>query len=123
MTATVRRHTIGVIALAMLVAAAVFRLGFDDEFGGLYGICSKVGITLAVAWLAYPQILFLSAYCSPKLLFTILVGGLVVIARPRPVTFFVVVGLVAVVVILEIAGWLLKPLRPPDKPSQGKGRG
>jgi hypothetical protein len=120
MTGSARRLTIGLMALLLFVAAAVFRLGFDSDLDGLYGICAKVGLTLAAAWLAYPQIELLSAYCSPRLLLTILVGGVLVIARPR--TFPIVVALVAVVGLLEVAGWLLKPLRPPDKPRDGTRR-
>jgi len=122
MTATVRRHTIGVIALAMLVAAAVLLLFCDGNLADMYGsICLRVGMALGATWLAFPQILLLSAYCSPRMLFTCLLGGIILIARPK--AFPIVALLIGAVVILEIAGWLLKPLRPPDKPSQGKGRG
>ena len=122
MTATVRRRIIGVIALAMLAAAAILLLLLDGNLADMYGsICLRVGMTLGAAWLAYPQIMLLSAYCTPKLLLTILLGGIVVIARPR--TFPVVALLIAAVAVLELAGWLLKPLRPPDKPPQGKDRG
>ncbi len=122
MTATVRRHTIGVIALAMLVAAAVLLLFCDGNLTDMYGsICLRVGMALGAAWLAFPQIVLLSAYCSPRMLFTFLLGGIVLIARPK--AFPIVALLIGAVVILEIAGWLLKPLRPPDKRSQGKGRG
>ena len=122
MTATVRRRIIGVIALAMLAAAAILLLLLDGNLADMYGsICLRVGMTLGAAWLAYPQIMLLSAYCTPKLLLTILLGGIVVIARPR--TFPVVALLIAAVAVLELAGWLLKPFRPPDKPPQGKDRG
>ena len=122
MTATVRRRIIGVIALAMLAAAAVLLLFCDGNLADMYGsICLRVGMTLGAAWLAFPQILLLSAYCSPKLLLTLLLGGIVVIARPR--TFPIVALLIAAVAVLELAGWLLKPFRPPDKPPQGNDRG
>ena len=106
----------------MLAAAAILLLLLDGNLADMYGsICLRVGMTLGAAWLAYPQILLLSAYCTPKLLLTILLGGIVVIARPR--TFPVVALLIVAVAVLEVAGWLLKPLRPPDKPPRGKGRG
>ena len=120
MTDSARRHTIGLIALALLAAAAVFRLGFDGDYEGMYGICSKVGITLAAAWLAYPQLMLLTAYCSPKLLVALALGGMVVVARPK--AFPIVVLLIGAVAVLEFLGWLLKPLRPPGKPPRGKGR-
>lgn len=121
MTASARRHTIGLIALAMLAAAGVFRWGFGSDFSGLYGICSKVGIALAAVWLAYPQVMFLSAYCSPKLLLALALGGMVVIARPK--AFPIVALLIGAVAVLEFVGWLLKPLRPPpDELPPGKGR-
>ncbi len=121
MTATVRRHTLGVIALALLAGAAVLGLVCEGNLANMYSnICLRVGMTLGAAWLAFPQIMALTAYCSPKLLLAILVGGVVVIARPR--TFPIVAVMVAAIALLELAGWLLKPLRPPARPPQGKRR-
>jgi len=122
MTATVRRHTLGVIALAMLAAAAVLLLFCDGNLADMYGsICLRVGMALGAVWLALPQLLLLSAYCSPKLLFTFLLGGIVLIARPK--AFPIVALLIVAAAILEAAGWLLKPLRPADKRPRGKERG
>lgn len=122
MTASARRHTIGVIALALLAAGAGLLVTFDGQVTDTYGKMSlRVGMTLGVAWLAFPQIVQLSAYCSPKLLLALAVGGMVVIARPK--AFPIVALLIGAVAVLEFVGWLLKPLRPPDKPPQGKGRG
>lgn len=122
MTASARRHTIGAIALALLAAGAVLLLAFDGNVADMYGKMSlRVGMTLGVAWLAFPQIMQLSAYCSPKLLLALAVGGVVVIARPK--AFPIVALLIGVVAVLEFVGWLLKPLRPPDKPPSGRSRG
>ena len=64
MTASARRHTIGVIALTMLAAAAVLLLMFDGNVTDMYGsICLRVGMALGAGWLAYPQIQTLAAVC------------------------------------------------------------
>ncbi len=122
MTASARRHTIGGIALAMLVAAAVLLLLCDGNLADMYGsICLRVGMALGAGWLAYPQILALTRFCTPKLLLAFAVGAIVLIARPK--AFPIVALMIGAVVILEIAGWLLKPFRPPDKSPPGKRGG
>ena len=119
MSPSVRRHALGIVALLLLAAAGAlltgFDLGLDENLADMYGsICLRVGMTLGAAWLAFPQIMALTAYCSPKLLLALALGGIVVIARPK--AFPIIAVLIGAVVVLEVLGWLLKPLRPPDKP-------
>jgi hypothetical protein len=107
------------MALLLLAAAAAsllgFNFGFDENLAKMYGnICLRVGMTLGAAWLAFPQIMALTAYCSPKLLLALALGGVVVIARPK--AFPIIALLMGAVVVLEVLGWLLKPLRPNGKP-------
>lgn len=110
MTASARRHTIGVIALTMLAAAAVLLLMFDGNVTDMYGsICLRVGMALGAGWLAYPQIQTLAAFCSPKLLLVLALGGIVLIARPK--AFPIVALMIGAVIVLEVAGWLLKPFK------------
>lgn len=108
--------------MAMLVAAAVLLLLCDGNLADMYGsICLRVGMALGAGWLAYPQILALTRFCTPKLLLAFAVGAIVLIARPK--AFPIVALMIGAVVILEIAGWLLKPFRPPDKSPPGKRGG
>ena len=121
MSPSVRRHALGIVALVLLAAAAVLLLGvapgLDKNLANMYGsICLRIGMTMGAAWLAFPQIMALTAYCSPKLLLTLAVGLVVVVVRPK--AFPIIALLVAAVVVLEVLGWMLKPLRSSDKPSK-----
>lgn len=107
------------IALLLLAAAAVLLLGvpqgLDANLRRMYGsLCLRAGLTLGAAWLAFRQVSALFASCSPRLLLTLVLSALVVIVRPRTLPFMLV--LVGIVVALEIAGWMLKPLRSSGKP-------
>lgn len=118
MNPTVRRHVLGMIAALLLTAAAVLLLGvpqgWDANLRKMYGsVCLRSGLTLGAAWLAFRQVSALIASCSPRLMLTLALGGLVVIVRPRALPF--VLLLVGVVVALEVAGWMLKPLRSSGK--------
>jgi hypothetical protein len=119
MSSTVRRHVLGVIALLLLTAAVVLLLGvpqgLDANLRKMYGsICLRAGLTLGAAWLAFRQVSTLLASCSPRLMVTLALGSLVVIVRPKALPFILL--LVAIVVVLEVLGWMLKPLRSGDKP-------
>jgi len=119
MNSTVRRHVLGIIAVLLLTAAAALLLGaplgLDKNLATMYGsICLRAGLTLGAAWLAFRQVQALIASCSPRLLLTLVLGGMVVIVRPK--TLPIIALLVAVVLVLEVLGWLLKPLRSPGKP-------
>ena len=118
MNPTVRRHVLGMIAALLLTAAAVLLLGvpqgWDANLRKMYGsICLRAGLTLGAAWLAFRQVSTLIASCSPRLLLTLVLSGLVVIVRPLALPF--VLLLVGIVVALEVLGWMLKPLRSSGK--------
>lgn len=120
MNISLRRHALGVFALLLLASAAVLLLAFDDNQTEMAGsICLRAGLTLAAIWLALPQILAMSTKLPPRLMVAILVGGVIVIARPRtsPVIFLIV----AAVAVVEFVGWLFKPL-PPKKKRSGQNR-
>jgi hypothetical protein len=119
MDSTVRRHVLGMIALLLLAAAAVLLLGapqgLDANLRKMYGsLCLRAGLTLGAAWLAFRQVSALIASCSPRLMLTLALSALVVIVRPRTLPFMLV--LVGIVLALEVAGWMLKPLRSSGKP-------
>jgi len=119
MSPQIRRHALGIIALVLLAAAAGLLSGLapglDENLADMYGnMCLRIGMTLGAAWLAFPQIMALTAWCSPRLLLTLALGLVVVVVRPK--AFPLIVLLVALVVVLEVVGWILKPLRSSDKP-------
>lgn len=113
-----RRHLLGGLALVLLAAAALLLLGnvprLDENLRQMYGgICLRAGLTLGATWLAFWEVKALLARCSPRLLLTLALGGMALIVRPR--AFPIVLLLFAVVVVLEIVGWMLKPLRSSDR--------
>jgi hypothetical protein len=119
MSPTVRRHVLGIVAVLLLTAAAVLLLGvplgLEDNLARMYGsICLRAGLTLAATWLAFRQVSALLASCSPRLVVMLALGGLVVIVRPK--AFPIIVLLIGVVMVLEVLGWMLKPLRSSGKP-------
>jgi hypothetical protein len=119
MSPSVRRHALGIVALVLLAAAAVLHVGFapsQDENLARFcrDSCLRIGMTMGAAWLAFPQIMALTAYCSPRLLLTLAIGLVVVIVQRRAFPF--VAAMVAAVIVLEVLGWMLKPLRSSDKP-------
>jgi hypothetical protein len=115
MNSSIRRHAIGVVALALLVSSVVLLLQYDENVGQVAGTtCLRVGLTLAALWLAFPQVLTIASKYPPRLLAAILIGGLVVIIRPR--SFPLVLLLVAAVGVMEVAGRFLRP------PSRKSGR-
>lgn len=119
MSPKVRRHALGIIALVLLTAAGGLLLGLtpglDPNLAAMYGsMCLRIGMTLGAAWLAFPQIMALTAWCSPRLLLTLAIGLVVVVVRPK--AFLLIAALVAFVGVLEALGWLLKPLRSAGRP-------
>jgi hypothetical protein len=119
MSPKIRRHALGILALVLLAAAAGLLLGFvpglDENLADMYGsMCLRIGMTLGAAWLAFPQIMALTDWCSPRLLLTLAIGLVVVVVRPK--TFPLIVLLVGFVAVLEVVGWFLRPLRSSGKP-------
>ena len=109
-----RRHAVGILSLILLGCAAVLLARFDDNSTRAAGsICLRLGLTLGAVWLALPQLVTISTRFPPRLLVALLVGAVILVARPR--SFPVVVLIVALVAIIELVGWLLKPLPPQRK--------
>jgi len=120
MNTSIRRHALGVFALLLLASAAVLLIRFEDNQTEMAGsICLRAGLTLGAIWLALPQIIVICAKFPPRLLVAILVGGVIVIARPR--TSPVVALIVGAVAVVELVGWFFKPL-PSKKKRSGKNR-
>jgi len=74
---------------------------------------------MGAIWLALPQLLELRGPCPPRLLVALLIGAVVLAARPK--LFPVVLLVIALVGILELVGWVLKP--PPKSRRRGPKSG
>ena len=89
----------------------------DSNVGQVGGtICLRTGLTMGAIWLAFPQILTIAAKWPPRLIIAILLGSIIVIAKPK--TFPLVLVVVALVGVMEVIGWFLKPAR--TEPSRSK---
>lgn len=90
-----------------LTAAVVLWLNQGgDQSQALIGICSRLGLLLGVLWMALPQVQSLPARLPGRLVIALVVGGLILVARPKVLALVVVI--VAMIAGLEFAGRLLK---------------
>jgi hypothetical protein len=122
MNISLRRHALGIFSLLLLTSAVGLLVSSDSDDNQMWmagSICLRAGLTLGAIWLALPQVIAISAKFSPRLLVAILVGGMIVIARPR--TFPLVALIVAAVGVIEFVGWLFRPL-PPKKKRSGQSQ-
>ena len=87
------RPTIGLIAVVLLIAGFVLR-GATDE--GLSAACFRIGVVMALVWLAHPQLENMPRW----LVFALCATALVVMRWPR----LLVLALPVAVVL-----WLLRP--------------
>jgi hypothetical protein len=109
MSLTFKRRLLGVVSIALLISAAVLLLGYDGNQTRLFGSAFfRAGLTLSAMWLAFPQVLALSEKFPPRLWLAILLGGMMIVIRPKslPIVVLIIFG----ITVLEIAGWVLKPL-------------
>jgi hypothetical protein len=116
----------GVIA-CLLLAAGYLTLRFagagESQTSMAASVCIRAGWILGALWLAFPQVTELSTSVSPLMVACLVVGGLIVIARPRAI--LLVGPVLAALFLLQLVGWLFKPLPPrqqpgrrPDKPDE-----
>jgi hypothetical protein len=111
-----RRHLLGLLALAFLGLAAGLLITVEDgtlsfRSGTLFAVGSmswRIGLTLAVLWLALPQVLVLTRRLPPRLTATLLVGGLIAIAS-RGKALLPVLLVILLMIGVEIAAGVLKP--------------
>jgi hypothetical protein len=110
----------GVLAVLFVGHAIALLIWYPSSAGKMAGnICLRTGLTLGAIWLAYPQIVAIAGKWPPRLIIAILVGALIVIARPK--SFPLVLVLVAVVGAVEAFGALLKS--PPQNRPRSKSKG
>ena len=107
-----RRHLLGIFAICLIVGWIVLIAGGNDSEWA--GFCMKGGFTLAALWLAFPQALDLAERVPPWLIAAIVIGGSIVIWRPR-LLIYVAPALLALGA-LQFVGWLFKPL--PNAPKR-----
>jgi len=101
------RPTVGIIALVLLAAAAV-GLAFSpqDDPGGIWAACLRVGLVVGALWLALPQLRRWPSWLGKA----ILLGALLLVAF-KPKALVLAVGVYVVLIAL----------RPrTDSPSTGK---
>jgi len=90
-----RRHTIGAVAIALLLAVGGFQIwppasAMQQE---LYAACLRMGLLMALWWLAYPQTVRL-----PMWIWVVIPASVVVVAwRPK-----LIVWVIPVVVAIAI---------------------
>ena len=96
----------------MLLGGAAAALMFYAEEGETAYILGMSGLRLAMLfgllWLALPQVLVAAAHCSTPMGIALLAAALIFAVRPR--AFPLVAALLAVVAILEVLGWLKRPV-------------
>lgn len=86
-----RRNLLGIIALALLVAAVyglVVHGVTDDEASMITSICLRVGLVLGAAWLALPQLTRLSGKASPWIIVPVAAAAVAITVRPRTIVVF-----------------------------------
>ena len=91
--------------LFLTVGTVLWCCGTHWELGGM---ALKAGLAFGAAWLAFPQIMALASAGPPRLTWAILAGAVILVFRPR--AFPIVAALIVVMVIVEGATWLLRPL-------------
>ena len=111
MSEAVRRRILGIGALVLLTVGAV--LWCCSTHWELGGMALKAGLAFGAAWLAFPQIMALSAAGPPRLTWAIMAGAVILVFRPN--LFRYVAPLIAMLAIVEGVTWLFRPLptRPP----------
>ena len=122
--ATVRHHLLGIIGLAFLTTGIGLLVAYgvnNSQWSMLASICVRVGLTLGALWLAFPQLVDLSTKVPTWLLVTIVIGGLIVIARPRTILY--VAPALAAIAVLQFIGWIFKPLPTPQAKKSNRKSG
>jgi hypothetical protein len=117
MTEATRRRILGISALVLLAVSPA--LWFGSPRAGtqaLGGMAFKAGLALGAAWLAFPQVTTLANKLSSRMKLGLVAGVAILLLRPR--TFPLVAAGLAVLAVLEAAGWILKP---PNRSSGSPG--
>ena len=111
-----RRHLLGLSALAFLGLAGALLITFQDGSVSLRdgipfavgSMCWRIGLTLAVLWLALPQVLVLTRRLPPRLTAALFLGGLIVVAS-RGKALLPVLVVILLMIGVEISAGVLNP--------------
>jgi hypothetical protein len=76
------RHTLGVVALLLLIVGGIAAVQHPESGAAFSGACVRVGMVLGAAWLAWPQIASLWKKTPRWLLIATGVGVAVCIVQP-----------------------------------------
>ena len=98
-----QRTSIGLIAIGLLVVGGLLFVANPENNSGYIGILVRVGVLLAVIWLAMPQLEPLKEKLTTFALMTSLCMLIIVAARPN--WFRIGAGILVVTLIVN---WLLK---------------
>lgn len=107
-----QRHLLAALAFGLTATGLVLLVlyGVGDSAKSMAGAASlKVGLVLIALWLAFPQILGVLRKWPPWIVATVLVGGLIVILRPRALV--VVLPILLIIGALQLAGWFFSSPR------------
>lgn len=111
-----QRLSVGVLAISLGLTALFAKFGMDatDTTGVfVYGTFGKVAFVLGMAWLAWPQLMWLKEMPGGGIgIAAIMVGCLIFIARPRLLLYFVPL-LVAIVSLFMTITWVQRNILPP----------
>lgn len=81
---TIRRHALGLIALALFIGGAIFAVGWSTPAGAksASGSMIKIGLVLGALWLAWPQVDRFLAKTPAWLMVTSLISLVLIVIRP-----------------------------------------
>lgn len=101
------RHAIGVFAIGLLVCGFSLRSAtFADQ--AIVKACMKVGLLLAITWLAYPQLLELAGKTPRWALVAVGIFAIVAVVFQQKAKFLL--PIVMAIAALYFAGrWLRRP--------------
>ena len=96
---SMHRPTIGVVAVLLLGTSAVLWLGgWGSETAGLMSAGFRMGLVMAVLWLAEPQLRGRKPWVLPAV---VAVSVMAVLFNKRPLLFFVVLGILLLAAIVR----------------------
>jgi hypothetical protein len=109
-----RRHALGLIAIAFLFAAGVqtCQTGWPEVQDNVaMGICLRVGLVLGSAWLAYPQLRQIGKRCPPWLVAALTLSLMLLLVQPKAFRFLLPV--VLLLIALQYVGRFFRRSRQP----------
>lgn len=112
-----RRHLLGLIAIALLVVGVYFYIRPPEasHLSFVHGSCIKSGTVLLAMWAAYPQLMRLPGW----LIATVCGVLMVFVARPQLLLIVLRYGIFLLPILLLL--WLLRPRKARTRRKDGDG--